>query len=409
MQLRSPSGQAAVEYLAVVGVVAGVLLVAGVALGGRAVAAATLAQVQRALCVATGRDCAEVRPACALDSRRNGRGLSLDLAVVHLGGGTSAVVERRSDGRVLVTVGEGLEAGLSAGVGAGAGAGSVHVGGELRAAAIARRGNGTTYEVASERQADALLRLLRRPHMFSGLQTPAVAAYWRRVEAVLPRVPPPVARYSERGGGGSLTAALGIGRAGASAELLSGAREDLRSGRRTVYLKGSASLDVGLRAAGAGAIARGSARAQIAITRDRAGHPLDLALLGAGALGAAPDLPALLRPLAGRLPGGKGRSWELESHMDLTQPGAVAVARALVATLGHGGEGAALRRVLAASAIQVRSYGTAHRETGLGGHLEAGIGAGATLSHTADSARLLTAMERRAGLWVPRLDCLAAL
>lgn len=417
MRPRSVRGQAAVEYLAVVALVAGVLAFAGLTLGGRTIAAATIAQIHRGLCIVEGHDCAVAHPACSVGSRRTADDLHVDVAVVRLGGGTSAVVERRSDGRVLVTVGEHLDAGGSWGVGADMTVGDdLVLGGELRASLMARRGGGTTYEVAGERQAAALLRLLRRPKVDPNFYTPAVSAYWRRVEAALPRIPAPVARYAEVGGRASLAASLGLGPAGVRAavggELFAGERRDLRSGGRTLYLKASASLDGAVDVKGAGASAGASARAQVALTVDRAGRPLDLAVLGAGALQASPDLPLLLQPVAGHLPAGRGRSWELEAHLDLTQPGRAAAVRELVAAL-WGGDASrvpgVLRQVLAEGAVQVRAYGSTRHSLALEGHLQAGPGIGGGIVHTTDSVRLLAALERGGdGFWVPRYDCLKA-
>jgi hypothetical protein len=415
MRPRSASGQAAVEYLAIVGLVAGVLLFAGLALGGRAIASSTLAQVRRALCIVEGHDCAVAHPACSIASNRTADDLHIDIAVVRLAGGTSALVERRSDGRVRVTVGNHLDAGVSLGAGVDVGVGKVVLGGELRASLMARRGEGEVYEVADERQAAALLRLLHRPKVDPAFYTPAVSAYWRRVEAALPRIPAPLARYAEAGGVASLAASLGLGpaagRAALGGELFAGERRDLRTGRRTLYLKGSASLDVGAGVRGVGASGSGSARAQVALTVDRDGRPLDLALLGAGALRASPDLPGLLQPVAGHLRAGRGRSWELEAHLDLTQPGRAAAVRGLAEALAGGNAsavGSVLGMVLAEGTVQVRAYGHTQDRLKIDGKPGlASIGGG--LLHTSERTRLLAALERGDdGFWVPRYDCLSA-
>src|SRR3954454_11946214 len=97
---RGESGQAGIEYLTVVGLVAGVLAFGGAVLGGRMVASAAVGQLHRALCVVAGHDCAAARPACTVSGERTGESLSLDVAVVHLAGGRTALLERRSDGTV---------------------------------------------------------------------------------------------------------------------------------------------------------------------------------------------------------------------------------------------------------------------------------------------------------------------
>src|SRR5215207_11047367 len=102
MRPRSTSGQAAVEYIAVVAVVAIVFVaVGGFVLNGRAIAAATVAQIRRGLCIVEGHDCPEPHPACAVSSRSSADDWHVDIAFVRLGAGRSAIVERMSDGRVL--------------------------------------------------------------------------------------------------------------------------------------------------------------------------------------------------------------------------------------------------------------------------------------------------------------------
>src|SRR4051794_5809184 len=102
MRTRSTSGQAAVEYIAVIAVVAIVFAIGGsFVLNGRAIAAATAAQLRRGVCIVQGHDCADPRPACSVSSSRSANDLHADIAVVRLGGGSAAVVERRSDGKVV--------------------------------------------------------------------------------------------------------------------------------------------------------------------------------------------------------------------------------------------------------------------------------------------------------------------
>src|SRR3954452_9803009 len=154
MRPRSTSGQAAVEYIAVVTLVAIVFSIAGVfTLQGRAIAAATLAQMRRGLCIVEGHDCRDPHEPCSVSSRGSGDELHLDVAVVRLGGGSFALVDHRSDGKVAVTFTDHLDGGVSVGAG-----GRLKIGGhpaiglEQRASAIASLGHGTTYEVANDRQ-----------------------------------------------------------------------------------------------------------------------------------------------------------------------------------------------------------------------------------------------------------------
>src|SRR3954468_7202079 len=373
MRPRCSSGPAAVEYLAVVALAAIVFVVAGAfVVDGRAIAAATAAQIRRGLCIVEGHDCADPHEPCSVSSRGSGDELHVDVAIVRLGGGSAALVERRSDGKVAVTVTDHLDLGASAGVGK-----------ELRAAALASRGHGATYEVADERQAAALLRLLHRPKVDPSLYTPAVRAYWRRVEAVLPRIPAPSSKYRQIEGRGSLSADL------VGASVVAGEREDVITGRRAYYLSGELSLD------GAGA-----ANGQVAVTLDRTGRPVDLAILAAGELTAPGDLPVAFQSVAGHVSAGIGRTWELEGHLDLTQPGRAPI-RSLVSQPAR-----LVQTMLDQGSVQMRSYGA--RADTVGVEVQ-GLELGGGFAHTTSSRRLLAAMDHtREGFWVPRLDCMEA-
>jgi hypothetical protein len=310
---------------------------------------------------------------------------------VRLGGGSFALVDHRSDGKVAVTIADHVDGGVSFGLGGGLRIGNrPAIGAELRAAAMASLGHGTTYEVANDRQAEALLRLTSRPKVDPNFYTPAVRAYWRRVEAALPRIPVPTVRYRQLEGKLSLSGTV----LGGEATL--GVRDDQSTGKRTYYLEGELSLDDGR-----GANASGGGR--VALTVDRHGRPVDLAVMGSGDLNGSADLPAALQSVAGHVSVGRGRSWELEGHLDLTQPGRPAVRELL-------SNPARLMKLMNDEGyLQLRSYGTSESELGLDGRLKAGIGLGAGFSHKASSQRLLTALDHtREGFWVPRYDCLAA-
>jgi hypothetical protein len=392
MHLRGTSGQAGVEYIAIVALVAIVFAIgSGFVLNGRAIAAATVAQMRRGLCIVQGHDCADPHQPCSISSHGSGNDLNVDVAVVRLSGGRSALVDRRSDGKVAVTVTDHLDGGLSVGVGGRLKIGDrPAIGGELRAAALASLGHGTTYEVANERQAAALLRLVNRPKVDPNFYTPAVRAYWRRVEAVLPRIPAPTSQYRQFEGKLSLSGAV------LTADGTAGMRDDRVTGQRTYYLKGSVSLD-------AGDVAHGAGGAQVAVTVDDRGRPVDLALMGSGELTSSRDLPVALQPVAGHLTAGRGRTWELEGHLDLTQPGRPSVSFLL------SDPKRLMRLVMDDGFVQMRSYGVSDSSVGADGRVKAGIGLGAGFTHTNSSQHLVNALDHtREGFWVPRYDCLTA-
>jgi hypothetical protein len=392
MHLRGTSGQAGVEYIAIVALVAIVFAIgSGFVLNGRAIAAATVAQMRRGLCIVQGHDCADPHQPCSISSHGSGNDLNVDVAVVRLSGGRSALVDRRSDGKVAVTVTDHLDGGLSVGVGGRLKIGDrPAIGGELRAAALASLGHGTTYEVANERQAAALLRLVNRPKVDPNFYTPAVRAYWRRVEAVLPRIPAPTSQYRQFEGNLSLSGVV------LTADGTAGMRDDRVTGQRTYYLKGSVSLD-------AGDVAHGAGGAQVAVTVDDRGRPVDLALMGSGELTSSRDLPVALQPVAGHLTAGRGRTWELEGHLDLTQPGRPSVSFLL------SDPKRLMRLVMDDGFVQMRSYGVSDSSVGAEGRVKAGIGLGAGFTHTNSSQHLVNALDHtREGFWVPRYDCLTA-
>jgi hypothetical protein len=387
MRPRCTSGQAAVEYLAVVALVAVVLAVAGAfVLDGRAIAAATAAQIRRGLCIVEGHDCVEPHPPCAVSSRSSADDWHVDVAFVRLGAGRSAIVERMSDGRVLVTRADHVDVGATGGFGAELKIGDrIAIGGELRAAALASLGRGVTYRVGDERTADELLRTLRREKTDPD--------YWRGLEALLPRVST-VSRYVDA----SIAGSVGLG--ALTAGLAAGGRVDQVSGNTTMYLKGSASFDVER----AGVSGGGSGDAQLAVTFDRHGKPVDLMALGAGKLRASADLPSLVQPVAGHLRSGVGRSWEIEAHLDLTQPGR---AEAVLNSLAHPSE--LVRMVLADGSVQLRGYAGAEDATEVSAHAKIGLAVGGDISDATSSRRLVSALEHTPdGFWVPRYDCMQA-
>src|SRR5207237_8648291 len=117
---RSSSGQAAVQYIAVVALVARVFVVAGAfVLNRRAIGAATVSQMKRGLCIVEGHDCKEEHPPCPVASRSAADDIHVDIAFVHVGSGKSAIVERNSDGSVFVTVADHVDLGATAGFGVG--------------------------------------------------------------------------------------------------------------------------------------------------------------------------------------------------------------------------------------------------------------------------------------------------
>src|SRR3954453_6171352 len=103
--MRSSRGQASIEYLGVVTLVALVLGALAVpALAGQDVAGAVLAQVRRALCVVSGGDCDEDRRPCPVDTHGVRESKFGNIVWFRYGQARLTMRESRADGTVAVTV-----------------------------------------------------------------------------------------------------------------------------------------------------------------------------------------------------------------------------------------------------------------------------------------------------------------
>lgn len=121
MHTRPTAGQATTEYVAVIALVAVVLAVAAPVVGGRSIAHAVVAQMQRALCLA-GLDICDARMAadaglapCPLKSDITGHDGSVSFRYVEVGGRTTLTVTPNSDGTVSVVRTLSASAGLTGG------------------------------------------------------------------------------------------------------------------------------------------------------------------------------------------------------------------------------------------------------------------------------------------------------
>jgi hypothetical protein len=424
--MRSARGQGTVEYLAVVLLVA---LVAGagaaVAAGGAGpgIATAVPRQLIRALCVVRGGACDRDRAACPVRSQTTRAGATVTVAFVKLGRHHLLLREERSDRSVVLTLVEERSGGAEAGTDARAvlrlGRSQVAVGGEVRAAALIRIGSGSTW-VARGAAADMLERRLRTHFAAAPARDLAPGFLERRV---LPALPAPVETFGDRGieVSGDLGLARGAGSvaAGLSAADVAGTRVDRVTGRRTFYLRRSNELDASGAVASAGADGAAAGETEYALTVDRDGRPVDLAVIASGSLGGSIDLPTRLQPLAGMLdvPTRGRRAWVTESHLDLTDAESLAVARNLLAAVreprprlgGPAGISPALERRLDERAVvDARTYTLAGSEYGADLHGRVGgVGAGVDVAAGTESAQLVAAMTRGIdGQWRRRDDCL---
>ena len=412
--MRSSRGQGTVEYLAVV-------LLVGVVLGGGATAAAATGagadiatavphQVMRALCIVTGGDCDRDRAPCDVASSTAASEWSATVAVLRVGHGRVLVVDRRSDGTVAVTLSTAPSAGIQTIEGANArierGRRGLSLGGAVTASAVAAIGHGRTW-VLDDDAADAFVAALQRGDK---VRAPDQEVREGNIELEV---------SGSRGAGETVA-----GNAAITGTLhgSGGVRTDHVTGRTTYFLEGggdavidgSASLR-GLRTAATGS---GGGTAGLALTVDRTGRWVDLAVIATGELAASARLPTSAGPIADALdvPTTGGRRWVAEAHLDLTDPGSLAAARGVVdrllavppAPLAAGAAVADLaRRIDDRAVVDVRAYALDRTRDGFSVHVGEALGVGGSHETSTEHTRLIAARTRGLdGQWRDREDCL---
>ena len=372
-------------------------------------------QLLRALCVVRGGECEQDRAPCPVRSDRRDDAVSARILVLHVGADKTLVREERSDGSVAVTVSYGEQAGLEVSGGAhlevALGRGGVGLGGELTAAAVATRERGYTWVLRDGRAADVLVKRLG---VGPGKLDALIASG---------RVPAPAQRYRHGGlaSRGSATAGTApSGTLGLSSQDVAGTRTDASTGRRTFYVQRTVDGSLSLTYGGAGPMGARTDRERYAVTYDAAGRPVDLMVLGTGIYRGSFDLPARLQPAVGLLsaPTGHVRTYVEETHLDLTDPESLRLARAFLdqvrhPNLVHAGAAvavaAALRRRLdEVGVVHARTYDAVQRRYGIDGSVGFdGVQFGASLSRTLLDSHLVAAATRGLdGVWRTRRDCL---
>ena len=372
-------------------------------------------QLLRALCVVRGGECEQDRAPCAVRSDRRDDAVSARILVFHVGADKTLIREERSDGSVAVTVSYGEQGGLEvsggAHLGVSLGRGGVGLGGELTAAAVATRERGYTWVLRDGRAADALVKRLG---VGPGKLDALIASG---------RVPAPTQRYLHGGlaSRGSISGGtLPGGTLGLSSQDVAGTRTDASTGRRTFYVQRTVEGSLSLTYGGASATGARTDRERYAVTYDAAGRPVDLMVLGTGIYRGSFDLPTRLQPAVGLLsaPTGHVRTYVEETHLDLTDPESLRLARAFLEqvrhpNLVHGGAAvavaAALRRRLdEVGVVHARTYDADQRRYGIDGSVGVeGVQLGASLSRTLLDSHLVAAATRGLdGVWRVRHDCL---
>src|SRR3954469_6797235 len=410
--MRSARGQGTVEYLAVVllvAVVAGSGPAAAAQAAGADIATAVPHELLRALCIVTAGDCDRDRAPCDVATNTHASRWHVGVFVFQVGHGRMLVREERSDGTVAVTLITAPEGGLRATNGASVqvtrGGRRLSVGGDLTASVVLALGHGRTWLLHDDRAADALVAAL----------------------AADDRVRPADQTLRQLEGVAEATATRATGRR-LSAEatgtaVLHGAvgrRIDHATGRRTYFFEAGAdavlSLTAGLRALRAAADGGAGATARIAVTVDRDGRWVDLALMASGEVSGQLTLPESVGPVAEALdvPTSGGRRWGVEAHLALAHPANAAAAHALLPRLSDGRPHAdpkaaaeLARRIEAHAVVDVRTY--ALDRTADGFDIEGGraLKVGGGRESSTEKTRLIAATTR--GLdsqWRRRTDCL---
>jgi hypothetical protein len=418
---RSPGpperGQAGVDYIGVLLLVTVVLGAVALVADGSAIPTAVDHQFVRALCIVRGGECEQDRAPCAVRSDRRDDAVSARILVFHVGADKTLIREERSDGTVAVTVAYGHQAGLAVSGGVhlevALGRGGLGLGGELTAAAVATRERGYTWVLRDGRAADTLMgRLGGGARKLDGLIASG-------------RVPPPTQRYRHGGlaSRGSATAGtLPAATLGLSSQDVAGTRTDASTGRRTFYVQRTVEGSLSLTYGTAGATGARTDRERYAVTYDAAGRPVDLMVITTGIYRGSFDLPARLQPAAGLLsaPTGRLRTYVEETHLDLTDPESLRVARDFLEQVRHpdavkiGGAavaiaGALRRRLDAVGVVHARTYDADERRYGIDGSVGLeGVQLGASLSRTLLDSHLVAAATRGLdGVWRVRRDCLS--
>jgi len=165
---RCERGQASLEWVALVAVVALVLALGAAAAGGPGIVNAVGGALARALCLVGGGDCRPPAPrACVVSSTDSSARAGVEVAFLELGGRMGLLREERSDGTVRLTLVDSVEAGPTAGTGSQVmveleGLVNARAGAMSEVEVLARLGRRRSWEVASGDEADALERRIRR-------------------------------------------------------------------------------------------------------------------------------------------------------------------------------------------------------------------------------------------------------
>ncbi|MDP9344758.1 MAG: hypothetical protein M3P44_03370 [Actinomycetota bacterium] len=402
------AGQASTDYVAVLLIVLAIVAGGFAWADGHALADGVRHAFASALCLARGggSECDLDTSPCVTASDEQRDELSVKLALLRFDDRTALLRETRSDGTVLVTRGKLAAPGLGASLGAKGhlelGKVKLAMGATLEGSALALFERSRSWLVHGSDEADRLVDALRRGDP-----------------------PPPDMTSDRRGLESSVKLSASAGALGASLGLsvseVKGVRIDRTTGQRTLFLQRDDDAGVSLTMAEMGTRGERNTLERYGVTVDRDRRPLDLVVLRLGTLQASADLPRRLQAVAGLLsrPTRGGRVWSEETHLDLTDPGNLALARSFLTQVTGGPATRVPNRIDIARALgarldavgieHVRTMAVQSTRTGAGGELGLGGRLGGSYDRTTTRRRLLDAATRGIdGVWRRRPDCLAA-
>lgn len=394
-------GQASVEWLAVVALVAVVFgLGAALAQAGY-VGRRVTREMARAICLVGSGDCRRDQEPCVVGSLANRQGMTVHLLFYRLGEDKLGVVEERSDGTFAVSLEDGISGGLEGAGGLKAafqvGKLGLSIGGEVTAAVLAHLGRGRTWIAGSRAEAQRILE-----QEGAGRPPDATSGSGRWDSSV-----------DASAAGEALGESVEVARAGITFVREAGWRVDRRSGHRTAYVQASAtgSATAGGRVLGLS----GDGEETYAVEYDETGRPVDLRVIAVGSFAGSRDLPAVVQEVAGLLApdaGGGERGYEVTGHLDLTDAGNLAAARGLLNAIAErrataAPERALRRRINEHGTVQARALAIRTDETGMSFAFAAGPGSfSAEAQIQQRSQQLLRATSHGLdGQWVTRTDC----
>lgn len=433
-RLASDRGQSTLEYVAVLGVLAVVITVAGAATMAPSYLNATWGGFQRALCIVTGRECRALdEQACVVRSNSEGRTLSATIVFVRLEDGRLLLQERLSDGRIRITVTASNGVGAEGGIGVSAGVDykgiRLDASAEANAALLGLYGRGKVYVARDAGEAQRLVRAIqdgraRTPDATfreGGLRGEASATASagaalggtvgggknddegeergdegeeRKQDAGREVSTSPLAEVSA-GLGTTLSRAVGH-------------RVDRRTGETTWYLRAdnevSASAGASIIGVGkVGAEAKANGDGMLSVTTDRRGRVVAVGALAT--YGASAGYEA-----SGGPKGSTGqRRHEIEVTADPDDPTILAALTQLRRDPGASGLRALTSAVYARGRVDRRTYEVGGDSQGVDGAIALGAKLAGGYEESTAHARLVDASSKPpGGVWERRFDCLEA-